>query len=148
MRTRYIAIAALWISAALVAVGLGVAKPHSDAPILCLGVALIGTMFLMPRVEKGSFQIVGPGEVTNSAGYSVKITGAGLVYREGERQITLGPSGSAAGPAILKLDPATPFRWDGTDSANGIDKQGQDRIRLRITRAISFLQFTSTQRKK
>ena len=43
MRTRYIAITALWIAAALVAVWFGIAKPHSEAPIFCLGVAVVGT---------------------------------------------------------------------------------------------------------
>ena len=147
MRARHTAIAVFWITAALVAVMFGVGKVNSQVPILCFAIALIATWVLRPVIEKGSFTIVGPNEIKNSAGYSVKMTQSELVYREGDRQITFPSSASAAGHAMFKIDRKVPLCWD--ENAGGpMGKEEQYRIRLRITRAAGFLQFSSTQQRR
>jgi hypothetical protein len=66
------------------------------------------------------------------------MTQSELLYREGDRQISIARSHTAAGHAIFKLDPKIPLRWDNGDACGPIDKDAQYKIRLRITRAVAL----------
>jgi hypothetical protein len=123
-------------------------KTTSYVPVLCFAIALVATRILRFRAEKGAFTIISPTEIENLGGYSVKMTESQLIYREGERTISIPRSHTAAGHAVFKIDPKTPLQWDGGGAYGPIDKEGQYKIRLRISRSIGFLQFTSKQQNK
>lgn len=152
MRARFIAIAALWITAAILSVYAALALHSSLLPIIGFLLATCGTLVLRPRLSVGILRVVPETAedklVESSLGFSVRMSNSSIIYREGACCITILPCGGPGKPVAFKIAPNIPLVWDASAGNVPLTGKQQQEIRHRIIRAISFLPSAQLSRKQ
>lgn len=143
MRSRYLAILGLWIIAGGFSIYFATALHSALLPIVSVVLAACATMLLRPQASVGTLRVVHETMedqlVESSLGFSVRLTNAALVYREGARSLTILPFTEPGKPVAFRMAPNIPLAWDSPLGNDQISPKEQEEIRHRVDRCISFL---------
>ena len=143
MRSRYLAILGLWIATVAFSIYSATALHSAVLPFVSLVFAACGTELFKPKPSVGTLRVVRETIedqlVESSLGFSVRMTSASLVYREGARSVTILPFTEPGKPAAFRMASNIPLAWDAPNGSEPISPRGQQEIRHRIERCISFL---------
>ena len=143
MRRRYLAILGLWIVATGFSIYSATALHSALIPVISIVFAAsaiklsrsqrpVGTLRVMHETMEDQM-------VESSLGFSVQLTSTALVYREGARSVTILPFTEPGKPADFRMAANIPLAWDSPHGNNPISPKGQEEIRRRVDRCISFL---------